>query len=243
MKNTVRLIVVLIAVTVLFCGFPWLENNFEYQAQKATAGVFVDKTLVCSGVAISEELVLTARHCVVDENNNFFPEETVSFADNEAGPFYDTRLVAVSQTDDIAILQLINGENEYVLIGDEHLRAGDKVFNISYPNSLGKLKFYGRFVAPMFSHRPANLSRYRWEYTMPVDITIASGSSGSGIFSPSEKALIGIAVGSSREGGLIIVVPVSRLKELLLHIMENTPEEYRKKFPLTEPSEFDILFN
>ena len=215
--------------------------NFEQQAQSATGSLFVNDTFICSGTEIGHDgadgFFLTARHCVFDtETNRPTGTNWVSFSGNEHGPFYAVVPVAIASADDLAILRVVNGANipEVGTIGDERaLHSGDPIFNVSYPLGMGKLKFHGEFVHPNFEKVDERMlsegwTENAWTYAMPVNLTIAHGSSGSGVFSTSQYALIGVAVGGSGEGTFNIVIPATRVKYLLKHLSKNSADEFIK---------------
>ncbi len=203
-----------------------------------------DRRFICSGSEIGSDsdgngIFLTARHCVWNSDNNvFYPNEEVSFSDDEKGPFYSTKLYAISQTDDLALLKVINAGNMPTeVLEDEHaLKAGDPVENISFPYGMGKLEFHGNFVSSIFPNFPKEFLEGvpQWRYTMPVDITIEPGSSGSPLFDSKTHCVIGVMVGLFNPGALTIAEPVSRLLDMMTNLDENSPEAFVKAHPVDE---------
>lgn len=245
MKALVFTLVVALAVFLFHLPAPTQSPRaFEAQALAAT-GALMDNNNVfhCSGTEIGHDATngyfLTARHCVADYTTNELDGHLyLSFSGNEKGPYYDTKLVALSLTDDIAILQVINGADlpEVDLIGNENvLHAGDAVFNASFPLGMGKLLFHGEFMAPKFEKIDERMIHSgwgpQWMHAMPMNLTIAHGSSGSGVFSSQQHALIGVAVGMFNEGSFAIAIPASRIKTLLLHLSDNTVEKFQAAHP------------
>jgi S1-C subfamily serine protease len=212
-----------------------------------------ERRFICSGSEIGSDsegngIFLTARHCVWNSDSNvFYPNEEVSFSDDEKGPFYSTKLYAISQTDDLALLIVINaGGIPTQVLEDEHaLKAGDPVENISFPYGMGKLEFHGNFVSSIFPNFPkAFLDGVpQWRYTMPVDITIEPGSSGSPLFDSKTHCVVGVMVGLFNPGALTIAEPVSRLLEMTAHLDENTPEAFIKAHPIQDPKVQDPTDN
>jgi S1-C subfamily serine protease len=200
--------------------------------------------MICSGVETGYDsdgngIFVTARHCVFnDEVNAFYKNEVVSFSDNGSGPYYATELYQVSNTDDLAVLKLKGaGARPVAQIGDEsQLKPGDPVDNVSYPEFMGKLEFHGAFITPVWPHVPRDIlyAFPQWAHVMPVDITIAPGSSGSPLFDSKTHAVIGIMVGSTNQGRLNIAIPISRLLFMYLtkdgdikrFVMNNPPKVY-----------------
>ncbi len=224
------------AAGVRFVG----QRLFAARSRDAAGAIFLDqpdgRRFICSGTTIGhttsgDAVFLTARHCVyedADPGDIFTPPtegklpgpEEVSFSDNEAGPYYTAIPWKISKTDDVALLILKNGGSlPAVRLGDERvLRAGDPLTNYTFAYDFGKMAIAIKFVAPVFSHYPAGLLEQIpvWSHSMPIDGTVAPGSSGSGLFDPRQKALIGVAVGGTRQGGLNIAIPVSRVWNLLM---------------------------
>ncbi len=181
---------------------------------------------ICSGSLIGYDsdgagLFLTARHCVVNAGDpeegtgpSFIPNEVVSFNPNLSGPYYQAEPKFVAQNDDVAVLRVVNPP--HVAVGLESdsdfgkLGAGDPVENVSFPLDMGKLEFHGSFVSPTFPHFSRSLLDYpEWKRSMPVDITIGHGSSGSPLFDSKTHRVIGVMVGTTGEGRLMIVEPLS----------------------------------
>lgn len=199
---------------------------------------------ICSGSMIgttnngADGLFLTARHCVWDDdeendgaNPHFIPGEVVSFGDNLAGPYYQTDLYAISVDDDLAVLRVINaGGLPTEVFEDEHsLNPGDPVENISFPLDMGKLEFHGQFVAPVFPHFSRSFRGYpQWANTMPVDITIGHGSSGSPLFDSKTHCVIGVMVGTTGEGRLMVVEPASRFLSMVSDLNKNSVSNWIK---------------
>jgi len=65
-------------------------------------------------------------------------------------------------------------------------------------------------------------------------MTIAHGSSGSGVFSNRERALVGVAVGTFEEGSFNIAIPADRVIDFLNDLQDNTVEKFQYAFPVKE---------
>ncbi|MCU1301712.1 MAG: Trypsin-like peptidase domain [Candidatus Sulfotelmatobacter sp.] len=220
------------------------DRAFAGQAENATGAIYLNGHAICSGASFAPGYFLTARHCVVDEQYDLRGDEYISFSANEKGPFYQTQIVALSLTDDIAILRIVNGSNvPWVGLGDEsRTPAGHPILNFTYALDQGKMRIEGRFIEPIYAHLPGVIpdSYPEWNYSMPVDMTIASGSSGSPIFDAFQQEIIGVVVGDFRRGGFGIVIPVSRVWHLLNHLSENSVQEFQKKFPHKEVEPYEL---
>lgn len=240
-----------LALTVIFsAGMSRYEQRqtFINRATAASGALFVgkDRQFDCSGTEIGHSqgdgIFLTARHCIANVSTDKINKPIqVSFSANEGGPFYDAVPVALSIKDDLAVLLLKNGAGipEVHIADGKNLKYGADVFNISFPAGVGKTHFHGNYIQPRFSYVPADLSSQypQWLETMPVQITIAPGSSGSGLFSPDRKALVGVMVGDFHSGEFAIAVPSDVVIDFLAHLKDNTVTKYQAAHPEHESTE------
>lgn len=202
--------------------------------------------MICSGSLIGYDgngngLFLTARHCVWEESDDgtsqFIPNEVVSFAGNLKGPYYQTELLSIAPSDDLAVLKVINAYSaEDILFPEviefqsefDGLQPGDPIENVSFPLDMGKIEFHGNFISPSWPHWSRFLEKVpEWARTMPTDITIGPGSSGSPLFDSRTHKLIGVMVGSFNTGGrLTIAESYSAILDILNHPEKNTPSAF-----------------
>jgi len=242
MKKLLALLALLtLAASISITSWQSKPANFEAQAQRATGAIFVMGRFNCSGTEIGKTptgngVFLTARHCVADPETDKINEQMeVTFSANEGGPFYLARPLAISSTDDLALLELYNGADIPMvpIKAQWSLRSGDSIFNVSYPLGTGKEVFHGEFIQGRFPLLPADyLSQMpTWTYSMPVNLTIAHGSSGSGVFSSKERALIGVAVGTFEEGSYNLAIPSDRVLYFLNHLQDSTVEKFKQAHP------------
>lgn len=225
---------VLLSIFLLLSSGCSAFSRYESVAYKSSGALFLDGEFFCSGTEIGKTsdgggVFLTARHCVVDlETGDIHQNVMASFSENEAGPFFATKPIAISLTDDLALLYIVNGASiPTVSIKDENrLKVGDTIFAVSYPLSSGKLIIHGEYLSPKFPHVPG-FKESGWSYAMPINLSVAPGSSGGGIFSDKEKALIGVVVGKSGEGSFNVAIPSDRVLYLISHISSNTVEKFK----------------
>lgn len=248
------------AIAVLFTGFIGMVvltcNTVSRTAVKpvnparSVGAIFFDGTFGCSGSEIAlpngGKAFLTARHCLVDDGFNLRTKNfMVSFSDDEKGPFYLAKPLALGLDDDVALLALTgDADVPTVQLADEHtLKAGDPIYNISFPLSAGKLRFDGEFQAARYPHMPAGLEMYpEWRFAMPMNLTIAHGSSGSPVFNTAGD-VIGVAVGATSEGQFNIAIPATRV-----YLIAEVPaafswETFTKAHPPQPEDIFEIIFN
>lgn len=241
-KLAVLALIVAMAVAGIFYGVP---RSYEPKAVRSTGAIFIgaDRRFDCSGTEIGhtpegDGVFLTARHCVANPDTNEINKDiVVSFSPNEGGPFYDAAPIAASLTDDIALLLIRDGADvpEIRIRDERHLKNGDPIFNVSFPLGTGKQIFHGEFMRANFQALPAEIEQYpQWLYSMPMNMTIAHGSSGSGVFSNKDQALIGVAVGTFDEGSYNIAIPASRVIYFLNHLQDNTMAKFVEANPVRE---------
>ncbi len=77
---------------------------------------------------------------------------------------------------------------------------------------------------------------------MPMNLTIAHGSSGSGVFSQSQRGLIGIAVGTFEEGSYNIAIPGDRILDFLADLKDNTVDKFKYAYPEQKEDLWDLIF-
>jgi S1-C subfamily serine protease len=249
MKIIIALLLSLI-MTIGGCEQRILGKPFELQASAATGAIFeVDsREFHCSGTEIGhtaegDGIFLTARHCVADPSTNEVSKYVVvSFSDNEGGPFYDAKPLAISLNDDLALLLIRDGASipEVKIRDERRLRNGDPIFNVSFPLGTGKEEFHGQYMRPNFPALPIKLlvEYPMWEYSMPMNMTIAHGSSGSGVFSKKLQALVGVAVGTFKEGSYNIAIPADRVIDFLNDLQDNTVEKFVAAHPQQPDDQF-----
>lgn len=239
------LVLLISGSAVLITGAP---RSFEPQARAATGAIFVDadRRFECSGTEIAhtkdgDGIFLTARHCVASvETNKITRRMQLSFSDNMGGPYYDAVPIAISTSDDLALLLVRNGASipEVKIKDERRLRGGDPIFNVSYPLGAGKLIFHGEYLAPRFPMFPGILADYpMWQFAMPANITWAHGSSGSGVFSSGQRALIAVCVGTFSEGSFNVAIPADRVLDFLADLSDNTVERFALQNPEKEEVE------
>jgi S1-C subfamily serine protease len=222
-----------------------LAKRFESKVTAASGAIFSadERKFFCSGTEIGhtadgDGIFLTARHCVADpETNELHKHMVLSFSDNEGGPFYDAVPIYISLDDDLALLAVRNGANipEVRIRDSRRLLNGDPIFNVSFPKGTGKQEFHGQYMRSDFPYHPREFDNYPyWAHSMPVNMTIAHGSSGSGVFSKRERALIGVAVGTFEEGTYNIAEPSDRVIDFLNDLKDNTVDKFVAANPQQE---------
>jgi hypothetical protein len=154
---------------------------------------------------------------------------SVSFSDNQGGPFYDAKPIYISLDDDLALLLIRDGAGipEVKIRDERRLQNGGPIFNVSFPLGTGKQEFRGQYMRSDFPYQPKEFDNYPfWVRSMPINMTIAHGSSGSGVFSNKLHALIGVAVGTFEEGSYNIAIPGDRVIDFLNDLRDATPEKF-----------------
>ena len=241
----------LLSAILIFGGYTAtkevLAKRFESQATLASGGIFSpsDHKFRCSGTEIGhagdDGLFLTARHCVANlDTNEIHKYVLVSFSDNQGGPFYDAVPIYISLDDDLALLLVRNGAKipEVKIRDERRLRNGDSIFNVSFPAGTGKQEFHGDYMRSEFPSLSNEMFKEYpvWARSMPMNMTIAHGSSGSGVFSKELRALIGVVVGTTEEGSYNIAMPADRIIDFLNDLRDNTVDKFVVAHPLQDES-------
>lgn len=205
-------------------------SAFEKKAIASTGVIYVDGHQWCSGwvnrrvasftwTSNAYEFV-TARHCVQGTHKI---EIAFSLAPKAKRYTVANRSIRVSQVADVARMVFYAREGEWVPmpvpIGTEvFLKPGDPLVNAAYPGGYGKLFQRGflNSLEPWGVYGAFNFV-FKWDSVIPVDLFSAPGSSGSPIFDPRGKHVVGIIVGVSyAEGGeQTLAIPGSVIRRFL----------------------------
>lgn len=149
----------------------------------------------------------------------------VTFAD---GSSYDATLVGGEEENDIAVLQISQGNLQTVVLGDsDAINVGENVYAIGNP--LGELTFTftGGYVSA--KDRSVTMSDGTVMNMIQTDTAINSGNSGGPLFDKYGQ-VVGIvsaklsSSGSSTEAsveGLGFAIPINDVKDMVTSIMEN----------------------
>ncbi|MBZ5617095.1 MAG: serine protease [Acidobacteriia bacterium] len=241
------LVVLALALVLVVESHPLVPHVGAPHPADSVGAIFYDGRFTCSGSEINlpngGKAFLTARHCVIDEHFKLHAgKRTVSFSNNELGPFYKADLLALGLDDDIALLKLVNDQDVPALdlVSEKLEQPNAPIYNISFPLDAGKTQFYGNFIAARFAHVPFFFEEYpEWHETMPMAMTIAHGSSGSPVFNKFGQ-VIGIAVGTFGEGNFNIAEPTTRAWAIATYPESYTWALFQKFHPPTEDDDFDF---
>lgn len=197
----------------------------------------------CSGTIISDNVVLTAAHCVegVPKSEHYI---TLPLYDKHLNKIdekkYDLEILKISDKYDLAVLTVKDAHfNTYAKIGFEtELVQGMEVVNSAFPGNSSELLSKG-FLGPKkifgeeFKKLP-DLMRLQLEKTFKkhigkeflyASLNIDGGSSGSGLFvkdSSGNYVLIGVTSMVKGESGFVgLFVPIEHIKEFVLGAQES----------------------
>lgn len=143
-----------------------------------------DKIGYATGCVVSDDgKILTNKH-VVFSGDAFFDKIEVRFYNSDN--YVSAAIAKISETDDLALLKIVEPTNDYFLIG-RTVSGGEKVYTIGNPNGYG-LSFSEGVVSS-----PLRYVKYKDETikTTQTSITINEGNSGGPLFN-AKGELIGV---------------------------------------------------
>ncbi len=157
----------------------------NHPSQKQNVAITDDGEPVCGSVLLTENLVLTAAHCVRNDNDTF--KDTVEVRCGSAD--VPARVVKASLNDDLALLRLVMPcrDAEISKLARHNPEIGTEVHAIGYPGgharlSRGIVSAYETSLIPPWALHPVLVS----------DTKIYYGNSGGGLFNP-DNEIVGIA--------------------------------------------------
>jgi pSer/pThr/pTyr-binding forkhead associated (FHA) protein/V8-like Glu-specific endopeptidase len=160
-------------------------------------------------------LIVTNRHVVRDEKGNIAKRIVIEF-DGETGKFKQTRVIKLSETDELAWLKVEIPGTYPVIQGiarNANARVGAPVALIGYPLGKGTAGMDGDInkMTPSSSQMLGSVSKVLPDI-LQLDVYAAQGSSGSPVFN-ADGLVIGVLYGSPTESGgrIIYAVPAAKL--------------------------------
>ena len=204
-------------------------------AQDENGGMTMHCTATLYAKAPGGYLVVTASHCLSDQEN-FDVEDTskhikavvqpqfLTFDAVDTKEFLKAEVLAVgvqSKGDDFAILYVkLDREISTIPLGDESKEVfGSEVMSVASPAGLGRQLMHGYISMPRLD-RPVKQNEINWTDAMMLQIPSGPGSSGSSIISIHQEKIIAFLVGAYA-GNNIIAIPVSRFKNFSKSINEH----------------------
>lgn len=206
------LFVFLLSVSISFSGYRFYQQYNEPQDDMSkiiAATVQIEN--YCSGTIINDPdlsdgeqfTVITAKHCL-DEGKGIGTILTVNIAEDISNKFtkmrgIKTMVTNISEFSDIFTLQALKAgeglELPKINIYNGTVSIGDRAVSVSYPHALSKLITDG-YLGYLFQ-LPAFSSVSKEYYYQLTTVTVAGGSSGSGLFKLTDNGyeLIGVLTG------------------------------------------------
>lgn len=158
-----------------------------------------------SGVFISDNVILTAAHCL--ENKT-----TISIEMSD-GTILDSNDFYIDEKIDVGFIYVDAEELHIAKMSDIPPEVGDTVFHVGAPYHVDfKFSLAGGIVSFMDRGSPIP----KWRNLIQTDIDGGTGNSGGPLYN-SGGILIGVYVGQSYRGGLSIsfYIPVDQIKVVL----------------------------
>lgn len=176
---------------------------------------------------------VSAAHCVEGDEDD--EQKDIKFfitRDDIEKVFSPAKLIQAGDKnhgDDFAIFEVTTDlKFETTPLGDDTKTViGDSVLDVSAPDGLGKLYYFGYISAVRIERPKLEAQGVNWENPMIISIGGGPGSSGSAIVSLDQKAIIGFLVGSFNHGDPgFITIPVSQFKKFVAAVDAG---KYKKK--------------
>lgn len=189
------------AILFLFLG--------SLPSQKQNLALTDEGQPICGSVLLTENLVLTAAHCVRSEDGSGFEEYVDIRCGSTDSP---ARVIKASMDQDLALLRLVSpcddNRNNISVLANANPPLGAEVHAIGYPAghqrlSHGIVSAYETSLIQGFARHPVLVS----------DTKIYFGNSGGGLFNPANE-LVGIA-SQLDQAGFGYWIPVSSIHQFL----------------------------
>lgn len=164
---------------------------------------------ICTAVAISETRIATAYHCVVagmvsdaelEVLSLLYPrldvelegtlDAEIAFTTHESGEKRKARVKVWDIANDVAILEAGSPLLAHVRVNEAGLRVGQEVFHVGHPGGIEYTYTHG-YVSHLCDRETDEKDNPIGNCYTRVDISIAGGSSGGGLFNRAGE-LVGI---------------------------------------------------
>jgi hypothetical protein len=145
---------------------------------------------VCAAVSISSQLAVTALHCISNTCTKGPLIGCKALYSNPGGAKGEATVVATSENDLLALLDLHQVQPKYGSICCDNPRAEDRVYTVSHPGGVGWIQAYG-----WMTRDPIPLEWVKGQATavLVAEIPTKPGSSGGGLFDDQDR-LVGVQI-------------------------------------------------
>lgn len=213
MKQLVTWFVSVIAAATLACcvgcgaGFKNSDLTFAESLQYESVALVRERDhemhAYCSGVWIGKEMILTAAHCVTENDDkpeispvgnsvNYFVPDDISGKLDVSSLFSKSRLgviVAYDENIDLALISTPKApEHDFVRLTSDDIKAGDEVHIVGHPAGLWWTYSRGVVSATRVMDGPLPIK----QLTLQISAPVWFGNSGGGAFNERGE-LIGIS--------------------------------------------------
>ncbi len=187
--------------TILFLFLSTLPS------QKQNLAVTDEGRPICGSVLLTENLVLTAAHCVRSEDGSKFEEYVDVRCGSSDAP---ARVIKASMDQDLALLRLVMpcSDNTISILANANPPLGAQVHAIGYPAGHQRLSH-----GVVSAYETSYIERFAKHPVLVSDTKIYFGNSGGGLFNPANE-LVGIA-SQLDQAGYGYWIPVSTIHEFL----------------------------
>lgn len=186
----------------------------------------------CTAVWVSPEEIVTADHCVEDEEvpdpvgtkTYYVIQREVKEVLDDPAAIHMAKIVAVDKDNDVALLKAVPGGipgHEYVGLPSEMPAVGEHVYSVGHPRGM------------YWSYAEGTVSAYRGDDSsgigkvVQVNATVWYGNSGGGVFDGAGN-LVGICSRLTRVPMMNYFVHVDSVKKLLKEYHQPSPDLFKK---------------
>lgn len=200
--NTIKRIAIIVCVVAVTLAISLPAYAMSFDAEEIYESVFViySGNSLGSGFAIGENCIITNAH-VINKN-------AATRVATYSGEYFDTFVIAVDESRDIAILGVTDGNFIPLRVANlSNVKIGDDVYAIGAPNSLAFTLTKG-----VISAKDRKVGRYTY---LQTDAAINTGNSGGPLLNELGEVVGVNSYKMSDSEGIGLAIPIDIVTELL----------------------------
>ncbi len=171
----------------------------------------------CTGVWLDKDRILTAAHCVTDEDRELIlvviKSETAGIMETPQPPHIG-RVIKVDESVDLAMVQVPDPPRHVsVRVAVSSPPIGADLFFMAHPRLL-YYSFGKGIVSSYYGSISAGITKNKGPFMGVVSMVVDSGASGSGIFDE-QGGLVGVLSMKTNSPGVGLAVPTYTVRQFL----------------------------